>query len=52
MNDSIEKATSTDKSFCIEKAGDIYTLKKSHQYYYQVQTQISVCQKDYGDFVV
>ena len=52
MNDSIEKAISTDKSFCIEKAGDIYTLKKSHQYYYQVQTQISVCQKDYGDFVV
>ena len=27
-------------------------LKKSHQYYYQVQTQISVCGKDYGDFVV
>ena len=51
-HDTIELAASNDKSFCIEKINDVYMLKKSHQYYYQVQTQISVCGKDYGDFVV
>ena len=28
------------------------TLKRSHQYYYQVQTQLYVCGADFGDFVV
>ena len=27
-------------------------LKNFHYCYYQVQTQISVCEKDHGDFVV
>ena len=28
------------------------SLKKKHQYYYQIQTQLFVCNADYADFVV
>ena len=39
-----------DKNFCMELKED--KLKHSHQYYYQVQTQLYVCQLTYADFVV
>lgn len=29
-----------------------WTLKQDHSYYYQVQTQLNVCQLEFGDFVV
>ena len=43
-----------DNSSCLETVGDTgkLRLKKSHAYYYQVQCQIFVCEKDYCDFVV
>ena len=28
------------------------TLKRTHQYYYQVQCQLSVCEKEFCDFIV
>ena len=37
---------------CLEKVGDRLQLKKTHEYYYQVQCQIFVCKKDFCDFVV
>ncbi|XP_044290585.1 uncharacterized protein LOC123025682 [Varanus komodoensis] len=41
-----------DKTFCLEKAGDSYSLKKSHPYYTQVQCQMGVTGLDKADFVV
>ena len=41
------------KSFCMEKNDNgQWILKKDHTYYYQVQTQLKVCDTRYCDFVV
>ena len=29
-----------------------WSLKRDHAYYYQVQTQVNICNLNYGDFVV
>ncbi len=51
-NDDIIEST-TDKKFCLKKgANDSCFLDKSHSYYYQVQTQIFICEVEYCDFVV
>ncbi|XP_033747952.1 uncharacterized protein LOC117332971 [Pecten maximus] len=43
----------TGASSCLEETdGERKTLKKQHPYYYQVQTQIHLCGKEYADFVV
>ena len=34
----------------LDDEGELH-LSKSHEYYYQVQGQLSVCEKDYCDFV-
>ena len=34
----------------LDDKGELH-LSKSHEYYYQVQGQLSVCEKDYCDFV-
>jgi len=39
-----------DKKFCLEQNGTSITLKSSHPYFYQVQTQTMVCKKQYCDF--
>ena len=41
------------KNFCLQLSedGDL-KLSKTHSYYYQVQTQIYVCNKNFADFVV
>ncbi|XP_060075799.1 uncharacterized protein LOC132555468 [Ylistrum balloti] len=49
--DSVIK-DSLDSNFCLEKHGDQLRLKKTHQYYYQIQRQLFVCEKEYSDFVV
>ena len=36
----------------MKNAQDFYNLKRDHQYYFQVQTQLYVCDKRYCDFVV
>jgi len=40
-----------DSCFCINETGDI-DVKHSHQYYYQMQAQMFVCDVQYCDFVV
>ena len=40
-----------DNSGCVE-GGDQPTLKKSHSYYAQIQTQMLVCDVMFGDFVL
>ena len=48
INDSVN-----DKHYCLKKdhSGTIH-LDQSHAYYYQVQTQIFICEVEYCDFVV
>ncbi|CAI5776004.1 coiled-coil domain-containing protein 8-like [Podarcis lilfordi] len=41
-----------DKSFCLEKVGDSYSLKKNHQYYTQLQVQMGVTGLPKGELVV
>ena len=50
-NESIQHSMD-DKNFCLKNnLGDIH-LDTSHAYYYQVQTQMFVCDVEYCDFVV
>ena len=43
----------TDTKFYLQKDdGDNLTLSHKHAYYYQVQTQLSVCRKEFCYFVV
>ena len=48
-NESIISATVNDKKFCLREEDEILHLDCSHQYYYQVQTQIFVCDVAYCD---
>ena len=49
---SIEVSTQ-DMKFCIQKNADgVLALEHSHAYYYQIQTQLFVCNADYCDFCV
>ncbi len=41
-----------DKKHCLERVGGKLQLKRSHHYYYQVQCQMHVCQKEFCDFVI
>ncbi|KAJ7324699.1 hypothetical protein JRQ81_017719 [Phrynocephalus forsythii] len=41
-----------DKTFCLEKTGDSYALKKTHPYYTQVQCQMGVSGHKKADLVV
>lgn len=40
------------KSSCLEKKGSEFTLKRDHDYYYQVQQQLHTTGRGYADFVV
>ena len=41
------------KRFCLEPDEEgILGLKLTHPYYYQVQAQLNICQKEYCDFVI
>ena len=49
---SIEVSTQ-DTKFCIQKNADgVLALEHSHANYYQMQTQLFVCNADYCDFCV
>ena len=42
-----------DCNFCTTKQSDhTWTLKQNHVYYYQVQTQMHNCRREYCDFIV
>ena len=40
------------KHFCLEICGDQLKLKRNHQYYYQIQTQIGIMKLKWCDFAV
>lgn len=40
------------KSGCLESCGDSVQLKRSHMYFYQVQLQLLVCERQWCDFVL
>ena len=40
------------KNFCLIKNGNSVCLDKRHEYYYQVQAQMFICEVEYCDFVV
>lgn len=42
----------TKKSACLENKNGKYTLKRQHNYYYQVQQQLHTTKRQYCDFVV
>jgi len=44
--------TSLDKKDCLEKQDGKLILKITHPYYYQVQCQLLVCEKEFCDFIV
>ena len=54
-NESVYDSATTDKNFCLNKClddTDTDRLDHAHSYYYQVQTQIIVCDVEYCDFVL
>jgi len=51
--EDIVDAASNDKKFCLKKDVDgALHLDHSHAYYYQIQTQLFVCNVEYCDFCV
>lgn len=50
-DDDIKSATQK-KNFCVKQIGDTYQLDTNHQYYYQIQAQLFICEKKYCDFYV
>ena len=53
MRDCTIKQACEKKSFCLEqKENDIFSLKCTHNYYYQIQCQIYCCNVEWCDFVV
>ena len=52
-NDDINTVTIDSKPFCLckDSSGNSY-LDQGYVYYYQVQTQIFICDVEYCDFVV
>ena len=51
-HESIEAAAGNDPNFCLKKDEDLFYLDHKHTYYYQVQTQMFVCNVEYCDFCV
>ena len=41
-----------NKDFCSELTGDTLTLKRSHNYYYQIQGQMAISSRKWCDFVI
>ena len=51
-DETVESAASKDKGFYLKKDEGLLHLDHGHSYYYQVQTQLFVCNVDYCDFCV
>ena len=41
-----------NKDFCCELAGDTITLKRNHNYFYQIQGQMAISSRKWCDFVI
>ena len=52
QNTHIQDAASQDSKFCLKKVNGSLQLDSSHAYYYQVQTQLFVCDVEHCDFCV
>ena len=52
QNTHIQDAASQDSTFCLKKVDGSLRLDNSHTYYYQIQTQLFVCDVEYCDFCV
>ena len=52
QNETVESAASNNPSFCLKKDKDLLYLDHTHDYYYQVQIQMFVCNVEYCDFCV
>ena len=48
---NVDPVNITDDTFFLHFTEDGLHLKLDHSYYYQVQGQLAVCEKDYCDFV-
>jgi len=49
---SLEAAATNDSKFCLKQSNGELSLDHRHAYYYQVQTQLFVCDVEYADFCV
>ena len=49
---SVIAAAREDPKFCLKEVNGKLTLDEKHSYYYQVQTQLFVCDVQYSDFCV
>jgi hypothetical protein len=50
--DNLDDASSDKRFYLIKGSDDMLKLDTKHMYYYQVQTQLGVCQIESGYFVV
>jgi len=50
--ETIMNAVVKDRAFCLIEQDGKLQLRRDHMYYYQVQTQIHICDVTYCDFVV
>lgn len=41
----------SDANYCLHEAAEPVELKKTHDYYFQIQGQMAVCRTNYCDFV-
>jgi len=51
-DESIAAAITSDKNFCLTEVDGKISLDHYHAYYYQVQTQMFICDVEYCDFCV
>ncbi|KAM7309489.1 uncharacterized protein ISCGN_013120 [Ixodes scapularis] len=51
-SDSEPRDVCADPKFCLKRVNGRLSLKHDHMYFYQVQTQMAVCNVEYCDFVV
>lgn len=52
QNTDVQDAASQDNRFCLKKIDGSLQFDNSHAYYYQVQTQLFVCDVEYCKFCV
>ena len=50
--ESTIQSAAMDKKFCLKQSGEKLCLDEKHAYYYQIQTQLFVCDVEYADFCV
>ena len=48
----IIEAVESDDKFCLKKVNGRIRLSEAHSYFYQIQSQLHVCNKKYCDFII